>query len=389
MLQYAAMFMHDSVRKVILPSSSWAVTSESMELIQILQARMPSVTCLELPYLSDFDRIREDAAIQRSIVEILRCLPNLTAIVLPPNRDLSHVMVAIPSLPSRISSLTVCNVFGPVFGGNGTTRHLREVNTLIPSPLPNQTSTLTWLALPTHYRVLADFLPNAPYLTHITVFSGIIEKPDDVQFLLSSATNCRRLRHVRLLFHGLRYSSRALRGPFPAPELGIRFGHLEPILTSQNIVQFEIQHWLPLNLCTGDVANIARSWPRLESIMLNQAPASVPDIPCHLNILSLIPFAQHCPLLRTIGILAAAGPLSSTQWGHLPSHFPQLETLHVGISENSGPNDVALFLGRICPSGCSIQYGSHWYEFDQYKSQWDIVANTLPLLIRMRMQMSS
>jgi len=149
--------------------------------------------------------------------------------------------------------------------------------------------------------------------------------------------------------------------------------------------------------------------------MLNCDPVPLLDPePASLTLSALIPFAQHCPDLRELGLFVS-GTVPAVDPPPLPpacsvkaalQPFRKLTRFCVGLSSISDPAPVALFLSQLCPLGCDIVAGVSWPDgfgipetegdaviLDQMQrhasewyDNWKEVSRVLPLLTTLRFE---
>ena len=143
--------------------------------------------------------------------------------------------------------------------------------------------------------------------------------------------------------------------------------------------------------------------------------------PSTLTLRALLPFAQHCPNLRELGLFVDASSVadlpdsfsselslaSRTRSGEEAGDIVQFKTLSklcMGVSDIRDEGTVALFLSHICPLGVEVDWGISWEddiekwssetatadglrkEISERVEKWETVAQMLPPLIRLRMK---
>lgn len=131
----------------------------------------------------------------------------------------------------------------------------------------------------------------------------------------------------------------------PAP---LPMSILSPLLAMQTLETLLIEHPTPPNLRDDELECFAMRFPELRHFSLcARAHGTLPDnVP---TMASLIPFAQHCRKLVSIGIyMDASVPVPVL--GHYPLTFaPSLEAVHVLCSKIDDDHAVVSFLASILP----------------------------------------
>ena len=148
----------------------------------------------------------------------------------------------------------------------------------------------------------------------------------------------------------------------PADDL-LTWDTLRPVLKCPNLTLFEL-HWeTPLAMSHADLEDLAASWPALETLILNPQPLPSAE-PSPLTLDALLPFARHCPRLRTLGLyISASAPHGTLGVTYTP--FRSLRKLDFGVSSIADAAPVALFLSQLCPSDCRVTSGVNWPDQDE------------------------
>jgi hypothetical protein len=159
-----------------------------------------------------------------------------------------------------------------------------------------------------------------------------------------------------------------------------------PVLT-----KLEIAHPYPLNVTLDDINDIARQCPSLVRLILNCDPV-VLDNDRQLPLTALVPFAQHCPSIKVIGLFFGAAESSLAGAEDLQS-FKNSVMLSVGasdIAEDFGP--TTQFLSQMCTLGCEIEVVVEWPDkfrenrplLELRKTRWSQVGCMLAVLEKLR-----
>lgn len=177
---------------------------------------------------------------------------------------------------------------------------------------------------------------------------------------------------------------------------------LQPILRLKSLHGLEFRHNLPLKLDEEDVSRLAVSLPNLENLFLNAEPLAginADEYPA-LPLVALVPLAQHCRKLKSLGVYidgTAKDPSSDLHWP-VP-RFSVLRDFYVGVSPICEFDDIqplALFLSHLlfglqAPT-LSVGVTWPWYMIDDaYKvlsraryDRWEALKEMLPLLMKVR-----
>lgn len=292
--------------------------------------------------------------VESSLAEFLRAVSYLEVIQLPCYWQTKNVVNALSSL-KHLRSVRTHVPSRTIYKG-----HQREVED-VGSITFNEGS---FAALKTFYidgRRLSDVesllrKPFAPrHLTTLTVMSLHIESPSTLHdFIKGLAEVCPLLRHIVFAL----YVSETSHCPS-----AITFDTLRPLLDFQRLVGFKVTHKEPLHITESDIRELALCWPTLETLHLCHDPFIPEDtvVDGGLSPRCLLPFAEHCPNLKELGLY-----LNATRWSHIsdlptiPRTFCRLQRLHVGVSRVTHPNVVARFLSEVCPRPLSILMDSCW-----------------------------
>jgi hypothetical protein len=374
-VRYAELFMHDKVTEF-----GFKLHSEEFPLLRTyIVGRMPS-----LRSLSWTSCIRDShLKVEGELLQLLSSLQELREVTPPKNFLSSKFLKALSSLP-ELETIQY--------------EDLDEMPYSMISPLQ---CTLQEGAF--------------PKLSNLRLNSNL----DDIRVCLTGGALLPRLRN--LVVEGDRWDPllpltvqpflTAVTGCYPTLEMvsmDIMVGiekqdalsreHLNPILLLKQLTHLELRHNHPLRISEVDLAEFGDALPALEKLVLNPEPLQPtrPEITLH----SLLVVAQHFPNLSYLGIyLDAQG--TTIPMPHSPAKtgiFPSLLTLHMGIS----PIDsevAAMFLSDMLlenervkmKSGISRDQANFVSDSDYYSatvsercSRWDLVANSLPLLLKVR-----
>ncbi|KAJ6513423.1 hypothetical protein C8R45DRAFT_858067 [Mycena sanguinolenta] len=235
-------------------------------------------------------------------------------------------------------------------------------------------------------------------LTALYVDSRLIESPGALHELLAVlAETCQLLESLGIVTQVNDAEPLQVLADVPSEER-INSSTLRPLQNFPNLTIFEITHQYPLDLKLADLERLARSWPSLRKLMLNNEP--VVSNECSLTLEALIPFVKHCPELEQLGLFINASTAELPLDYRLPAspQFKKLRRLSMGVSLIFDAGPVALFLSQICPLNIYLESGITW-EIEGQREQhpllgsisercgmWAKVEELLPLLTKLRLE---
>ncbi|ESK87353.1 hypothetical protein Moror_11716 [Moniliophthora roreri MCA 2997] len=364
---YSVLFMHPAVQKFEIHVVNTVNAEILGEYFQAVGERMPNLTflCVEAP------QVHHDA-LQSTLFLLIKALPCLE-------------LLKIPSFPN--TSLIVAELARSAqLKGLFFTRSSKEVGTQEFRPFSPEISFHSLLALTLHmpYATFTHFIrPNYPSFTpirylHIFSTSPTSEAPATVKDLLESCANLPGLHHLWVEFDS-RFSP-------SAPETRsavdlIHFQHISPILQNTRITEFRLTHLFPLILTQNDIENIAFSWKNLVSIDLNHDPKTDPPSDCteSITLNATVPFSRHCPLLRVL-CLRMLPCVKVVDMDPTIGVMRYMDTFSPGyIQSDIDDVQVSLFLSRVLPWGCRIEFPS-----GEWEARWRDVKKGLVLIEAMR-----
>ncbi|KAF4598170.1 hypothetical protein EYR38_006566 [Pleurotus pulmonarius] len=378
---FCVLFMHKTVKrfKFYLREEMVSPPNGLTAFFQSVTNRMPDLEVLDISSILPVSDIEAD------MLKLLSGLPKLKEVILP----LYYVSPNVSEVLSRLPNLNVLGFQYDDEQGRGDSQDVAAPPaTLSEGAFP----ALYDLALSIPF-IHASELFDQPFspqnITMLFIDSALPESPSDIHNLLSVIVkNCPLLINLSLNPHLSTSDS-------PPTDERLTYANLRPVLTLPNLTTFDMNHYYPIDLKYKDMEELARAWPNLETLMLNSDPVAL-DHPPTLSIAALIPFAEHCPNIRQLGLYmnAAEEDLPSSR-DLVP--FKILETLSVGLSHITDHENVALFLSHLIPSECELECGGTWRILDWESSSptseygvihqaWSMVGSILPLLHKVRMQ---
>ncbi|ESK86277.1 hypothetical protein Moror_16595, partial [Moniliophthora roreri MCA 2997] len=364
---YSVLFMHCGVQRFEIHVMNTVNAEILGEYFQAVGERMPSLTslCVEAP------QAHHDA-LQSTLLSLIKALPRLEFLRIPSFTDSSLIVAEL----ARSAQLK-----GLIF-----TRLSKEIGTQEIRPLSLEIGFHSLLALILHmpYATFTHFIrSNYPFfapIRYLQIFSTspISETPATVKDLLESCTNLPELYHLWIEFDS-RFSP-------SAPETRsavdlIHFQHISPILQNTRITEFRLTHLFPLILTQNDIENIAFSLKNLVSIDLNHDPKT--DLPSDctesVTLNAIVPFSRHCPLLQVLR-LRMLPHVEVVDMDHTIGVMRHMDTLSPGyIQSDIDDVEVSLFLSRVLPWGCRIEFPS-----EEWEAMWRDVKKGLVLIEAMR-----
>lgn len=193
------------------------------------------------------------------------------------------------------------------------------------------------------------FNPNT--LTYLHITSLEIERPSDVRSFLEILVDvCPPLETLVL--------SMLVKWVELAPPPRITMEHIRPILNLKQLLDFDITYNYPFFVTDADLEFIARSWPKLRTLMLSEYPYFCSDDIELPSLGSLLPFAEHCPNLVNLGLFVNAS-LPFPPPSAVIKPFKKLQLLNFGQSyiQEADIIGVASFVSRLCDPSVQIKMG--------------------------------
>lgn len=380
--------MHECIRAFdvqILPRGSYS--TQEIDFIWQIGARMPNLTHLTLRRRGPVGELEKD------ICRLVKDLPKLQIVDIPLCGSTNSIMEEL----SRLASLQEIALAGPDEGGMGDST---DVMAFSPSlrdgafPVLRRMSFSALLPAATGF-IESPFFPRR--LTRLYVHATDVASPDLLQTFFSAVVRrCPRLVELAVDFIICPTVSLTV----PAPDMDARpsIASFRPLFACQRITSFEFRWDYPLHLKDDDMEEFSLAWPGLEHLMLNSETV-IEFTSSALTLGALVPFANHCPHLRHLGLyLNADAPPSRT----VDQPFKSLQKLSVGASNVTAADSVALFLSQLCSPICQIVSGLRWPDayglaldnagiFDERRTmicefwvRWNEVAKVLPVVIKAR-----
>ncbi|KAJ6630977.1 hypothetical protein B0H10DRAFT_700522 [Mycena sp. CBHHK59/15] len=385
-LPLSVMFMHSNIKCFVLwLPDEYEAPNAPLPFFRDIASRMANLTCLD---------IRTDIAmhsIEDNVIFLLRSLKKLRKVIFPRFQFTTRIAETVAELED-LGCIEFQYLPEQGCGDPADTEVLRP--TLRTGAFPS----LCDLSMTVTLQDATLFMSQAAAPTNLTALymdSQLVETPSAVQELLTVlAENCQLLESLRIVTYigDIDTTDELTREDY------INFSNLRALLNFPNLTIFEILHQYPLDLSLDDIEQLARSWPSLRNLILNNEP--VESSRCPLTLMALLPFAQHCPDLEQLGLFlnASSADLPETYGAEVPTSkpFAKLQKLSMGVSLISEPGPVALFLSQVCPLHTYIEYGVTWethglldalfLSIAERCKRWEKVAELLPVMTKLRMQ---
>ncbi|KAJ7158899.1 hypothetical protein C8R46DRAFT_1178256 [Mycena filopes] len=373
-LSLAVMFFHPNVKRFVLQLPEFIPPDSPLPFFRDVASRMPHLTLLDLRTNVPMHDL-EDAA-----TSLIRGLAKLRKIIFPRFSTTSRIVETLATLKDL-----GCIEFHGAFSS------LWDLS--LTCALDDCTTFMKQVFAPTN-------------LTALYVDSRLMESPTAVhELLVVLADTCQLLESLGIITLVGHVTGAECQTLAEVPSAArISFATLRPLSNFPNLNIFEIIHQYPLDVTLEDLEQLARSWPSLRKLVLNNEPV-VSDEFSSLTIAALLPFARYCPELEQLGLFvnASTADLPSTSQVDLsPAYqskpFSKLRRLSMGVSLIQDEGAVALFLSQICPLHTHIEYGVTWdttalVEADELLTTiaerchtWAKVSQLLPLLTKLRME---
>ncbi|KAJ7637620.1 hypothetical protein DFH06DRAFT_1054123 [Mycena polygramma] len=392
-LSLAAIFMHTNVKRFAISLPVFVAPDSPLPFFRDVVSRMPHLTSLDIRTNNPMHNMQDD------MIYLLRSLLKLRKVIFPRFNVTTHVAETLQNLPD----LGCIEFQYATEQGCGDPN---DIEVFRPMLKMGAFPSLCDLSLTCSIEDFTSFMGQASAPTNLTavyVDSKLMESPTAVHELLAAlADTCQLLESLGILSLISTVDAPPALADVPSAER-ISFSTLQPLQKFPNLTIFEIIHQYPLDLKLEDLEQLARSWPSLQKLILNNEPVVSDTSP--LTLKALIPFAQHCPELQQLGLFinASTADLPSTYQVQLPQSyqskpFAKLRQLSLGVSLLADEGPVALFLSQICPLHTYIECGITWdtpalgEEHEFYEAimercvKWAKVAELLPLLTKLRME---
>ncbi|KAJ6544789.1 hypothetical protein DFH09DRAFT_873070, partial [Mycena vulgaris] len=381
-LPLAVMFMHANVKRFVLWLPDEFVAPDSpLPFFRDVASRMPQLTCLDLRTNMPMHDMED------SMIFLLQSLVKLRKVIFP--RFQCTTRIAETLARSEDLSCLEFQYFPQQGCGDPA-----DTQVFRPKLKMGAFPSLWDLSLTVTLDDGVQFMRNSFAPTNLTALyldSQLVESPAVVHELLSVlADTCQLLESLGIVT--------LISANLPSEER-ISFATLRPLQNFPNLTIFELIHQNPLDLTMDDLDQLARSWPSLRKLILNNEPAVSEQ--SALTLKALLPFSRHCPELEQLGLFinASTADLPSSYPTDLTSSytpFAKLQRLSMGVSLIEEEGAVALFLSQLCPLRTHIEYGVTWETAELIETlldamadrcmKWQKVAELLPLLTKLRME---
>ncbi|OJA11880.1 hypothetical protein AZE42_10384 [Rhizopogon vesiculosus] len=338
-MERATLFMHSRVRHIVISAPPLSHTVKSSFFVDAC-ARMPHIHSLDLRVCYAVHLIEAD------VLKLLRGLPDLKKVIFP-EFYLTSTIVSALSQKSYVKAIQFKHAPEQGLGEEA------RVGSFAPVLEQGAFSMLQGLEMTVRLGNVIRFMKIdfAPInITSLYISTYVDHNPRELYTLLITLSEyCHFLSrlHIKLLH---------IPGHLkPAPTKQITFDTLRPVFAFQNLSTFKVVHKYPVDISLEEIEELARRWPSLENLHLNEEPLVMHDFT--LDLQALVPFARHCPQLRSLGLFMDVKKIHTTQQLR---PFTALSVLSVGTSRVCDPAIAAAFLSFMCPPGCKLDVDMSW-----------------------------
>ncbi|KJA27935.1 hypothetical protein HYPSUDRAFT_129875 [Hypholoma sublateritium FD-334 SS-4] len=358
-LRGISIFMHSRVRK-------FAINLRKRQPLQIffmdVVARMPDLAILDISSMIPARYIQED------LIHLLQGLPKLQSVTLPCFCFTTKIAECL-SHAEHLSSVDFHYDYDSeqVIGGSA------DVALFNPTFIEGAFPLLSRLSILVNFDDAARFVetPFSPNkLAHYYNDSYYsIDSPDSVRCLLSALSENYQLLEELELSSSL-YPRTINLTDNPGY---ITLDTLRPIFKLPHLVIFQLHHLYPLLMTQEDVECLASSCPALENLSLGVSTVYLTE--ATLTLSALIPFAQHCPNLKYLGLFmdATAIKVPEISLAAAARPFKSLQRLCVGHSIIDEWLAPAIYFSHLLAPDCEIKATALWNEVDADEELCDII----------------
>ncbi|KAJ7664492.1 hypothetical protein DFH06DRAFT_1324043 [Mycena polygramma] len=140
----------------------------------------------------------------------------------------------------------------------------------------------------------------------------------------------------------------------------VRGPHIRPLLSFVNVTKVDLAPPVGFDLDDGTIADLASAWPHIEELSL--CSRGYANVPSHVTLSGLLPFAQYCPQLSSLRLVLDASVLPPTWRSRAVAKARVMQTslcrLRVENSPVCDPLPVAAFLSGVFPN--LVVVGTAW-----------------------------
>ncbi|RDB18265.1 hypothetical protein Hypma_000665 [Hypsizygus marmoreus] len=366
-LQYLPLFMQPSILRFSVRLPDFHGCLCTIQVIETIPQRTPDLVYLEITSIN----LSVEALV--ALHQVVGELQNLETLVLPPYRVVGDI-IDVLALHDRIREIKSKDVHGGRLHRLAGSAHTGQ-----PYLFPESYQTLEFLTFCANAESATKLLEDPHFPSGI---GGLhLEMPDRVSssiatsLLLTVQRTCTSLEDFR--FSDTAWDSSLGNQHF------LPYSTFIPVLSIPALTVLHIHHHCPLPWTAGQLTELARSLPLLQSLHLNENPVDAriqPSAPFP----TLLAFAQHCQNLKSLGIfLDASIPFILEESEFLP--FRLLQGLHLGLSPISQERveDVVVLLTRLLPNTCNIILSS---DPSSSNTAWGEVVRLRDLLSRVQIR---
>ncbi|KAF9066281.1 hypothetical protein BDP27DRAFT_1365700 [Rhodocollybia butyracea] len=382
LIEPSVMFMHSSIREFVIDQMVYEV--EDLEpgifasYCATISARMPFLSCLQIG-------VYPSQVYEKPIVALMKQLPNLRELLVPPFPDLTQIsrgLAEVPQMEIFIISTNFSHLPSSIL------KHSNPPECVDLRKLQQMVLYCTYVF---STRLLQNISPTAE-MRSLTMDSHDPETSDNIRILiLQIATKFSHLTLLHLDHKPLVYGRGRILDTLLSRPLAkdiIHFKHLIPILSGcPKIILFNLQSPYPPAIDDHDIETIAKSWPGLEEFSFCHQPVVLLlKREKRMTLKALSHFSLHCPNLSTLKLY-----LDATS-DHIPDvisgearRLEKLSMLDVGPSPIDENARVAYTLAHFCSTQTKLSFGNPWGYSDRidprinstWRPEWKAVEAAL------------
>ncbi|KAF9066279.1 hypothetical protein BDP27DRAFT_1330738 [Rhodocollybia butyracea] len=395
LVEPSVMFMHDGIREFGIDRDDDDVLDQDAftSYCAAIGTRMPFLSDLRLG-------VSPLQIYQEPIVALMKQLPNLEDLDIPPFPDPTEIFLGLAEVP-RLKRFRISSVFIYPPSSMLKLSNSRQCVDL---------ETLQKMDMYCTYPFGTKFLQNisSSEIKYLTITSHDPETSGNVCIIISliatkfSFLTCLDIGYLSLIRREYSILNNLVSQPL-AKDM-VQIGDLLPILNNcRNITWFRLQSPYPADIDDNDVETIAKSWPGLTWFSLCYQPGVLLlEREKRLTLKALSHFSRHCPNMSTLQLYIDA------RSDHIPdvtcfeaTRFAKLNKLDLGPSPINEPGPVAYTLAQLCPTETKLWLftGDGWGSEDlddidprirsTWRTNWNAVKAVLPVMLKMQGKIDS